>query len=80
MSQPAAATTRNSTENGATAVEDLLEIRRGAGDNYVDLWVDPNKLVTPSVGPLTSGQKLQFRLLEATPIGNSPFRRIPDGF
>jgi hypothetical protein len=62
---------------GHLQIEELLEIRPGRGEYFIEFDVPASNLRIPENGPRTSGGALQFQLNEPVPVDPSTFRRPP---
>lgn len=61
----------------ALQVESALEIQAGRGAFSVTFQTPASNLLTPFNGPLTSGFRTQFQLLDPAPIGHGSFIPTP---
>ncbi len=61
----------------ATEVEGALEIQAGRGAFSYTFQTPASNLLTPFNGPLTSGLRTQFQLLNPVPISPGSFIPVP---
>jgi len=61
----------------ALQVETALEIQAGRGAFSATFRMPASNLLTPFNGPVTSGLRTQFQLLEPIPVGPGTFIPTP---